>query len=293
MNIVTPFAISPIINTANPNTEAVRRDNILRETIPQPTRGEGGTAEQGLGSEGDRARQSAGLISNPTYERPEIQATPLEQGEETGANQQDNGQDQSAGREDAQQEQREQAEIRELQTRDREVRAHEQAHAAVGGQYAGTPTYEFETGPDGQRYAVAGEVSIDISEAGTPEETVRKLQQVRAAALAPAEPSAQDLRVAAEAARGVIEAQAEIVREANEEEATPEDTQDASTIATPSLDDIVNQGDVTTPTRSLDSITLEEDDETDQASLTNINRVISQFYERAVTPQDRIVFERA
>ena len=291
MNIVTPFAVSPIINTANPNTEALRRDNSLRETIPQPTRGEGGAAEQGLGSEGDRARQSAGLINNPTYERPTIQTAPLEQSEETGPNQQDNGQDQSAGREDAQQEQREQAEIRELQTRDREVRAHEQAHAAVGGQYAGSPSYEFETGPDGQRYAVAGEVSIDISEAGTPEETVRKLQQVRAAALAPAEPSAQDLRVAAEAARGVIEAQAEIVREANEEEASPEDNQDTSGISTPSLDDIVNQGDVTTPTRSLSSVSLEENEET-QTEFTNINRVISQFYERAVNPQDSIIFER-
>ncbi|MEL7393699.1 MAG: putative metalloprotease CJM1_0395 family protein, partial [Pseudomonadota bacterium] len=44
----------------------------------------------------------------------------------------------------------EQAQVDELKARDREVRAHEQAHAAVGGQYAGAPSYTFQTGPDNQ-----------------------------------------------------------------------------------------------------------------------------------------------
>jgi len=43
-------------------------------------------------------------------------------------------------------------EIRELQLRDREVRAHEAAHAAAGGAYAGSPTYTFERGAGLQRW---------------------------------------------------------------------------------------------------------------------------------------------
>ena len=48
----------------------------------------------------------------------------------------------------------EQNKVAELKSRDQEVRTHEQAHAAAGGQYAGSPSYEYEQGPDGKRYAV-------------------------------------------------------------------------------------------------------------------------------------------
>ena len=109
------------------------------------------------------------------------------------------------------QQEREQKILAELATRDREVRAHEQAHAAVGGQYAGSPTYSFERGPDGVNYAVGGEVSIDTSPVpNDPEATLRKAQVIRAAASAPAEPSPQDRRVAAQAASLENEARAEI-----------------------------------------------------------------------------------
>lgn len=104
----------------------------------------------------------------------------------------------------------EQKQVQELKDRDREVRVHEQAHAAVGGQYAGAPSYEYETGPDNKRYAVGGEVSIDVSEEEKPEDTVQKMQVVRAAALAPAEPSTQDLKVAAEASQKENKARAQI-----------------------------------------------------------------------------------
>lgn len=108
----------------------------------------------------------------------------------------------------------EQEEIRELAARDREVRSHEQAHAAVGGRYAGSPVYEFVRGPDGVSYAVGGEVSISTSPvAGDPEATIAKAQQIRRAANAPAEPSAQDRRVAAEAALMEAEARAELRQE--------------------------------------------------------------------------------
>lgn len=101
--------------------------------------------------------------------------------------------------------------IQELAARDREVRAHEQAHAAVAGQYAGSPTYSFVRGPDGVSYAVGGEVSIDTSPIpGDPEATLRKAQQLRRAANAPADPSSQDGSVAAQAAQMEQQARAEL-----------------------------------------------------------------------------------
>ncbi|PYC21886.1 hypothetical protein DMO17_15625 [Aquipseudomonas alcaligenes] len=121
---------------------------------------------------------------------------------------------------EAQQQRQEQLEIAELASRDREVRAHEQAHAAVGGAYAGAPTYTFARGPDGKRYAVGGEVSIDTSPIpNDPEATLRKMELVQRAALAPAEPSAQDRRVAAQAAAQAAEARAELAQLRREEQA--------------------------------------------------------------------------
>lgn len=91
--------------------------------------------------------------------------------------------------------------VQELKSRDREVRTHEQAHiAASGGHAKGQPTYEYETGPDGQQYAVGGHVDIDTSPVpDDPKATAEKMRVVRRAALAPAEPSTQDRKVAAEA----------------------------------------------------------------------------------------------
>lgn len=126
-------------------------------------------------------------------------------------------QQESAAAAKAQREKREQIEIQqvvsELSSRDREVRAHEQAHAAVGGQYAGAPSYQFKRGPDGVNYAVGGEVQIDVSPAPSPQETIAKAQVVRQAALAPAEPSPQDRRVAAQASQMEAQARAEMAQE--------------------------------------------------------------------------------
>jgi hypothetical protein len=108
--------------------------------------------------------------------------------------------------------------ILKLQLRDSEVRAHEAAHAAAGGAFAGAPSYKFERGPDGQTYAVGGEVSIDVSPvAGDPEATLRKAQQIRAAALAPAVPSAQDMKVAQRAQKMATDARMALSEELSEE----------------------------------------------------------------------------
>jgi len=113
----------------------------------------------------------------------------------------------------------EQREVQELKARDAEVRAHEQAHKAAGaGLSMSGPTYEYTQGPDGRRYAAGGEVGIDVSEvSGDPEATARKAQQIRAAALAPAEPSSQDRAVAAQAAAMAAGAQAEIAEQRRQE----------------------------------------------------------------------------
>ena len=112
----------------------------------------------------------------------------------------------------------ERRQVEELKRRDAEVRAHEQAHAAAGGPYSGAPRFRFVRGPDGKFYAAGGEVSLDTSTIpGNPEATIRKMQQIKRAALAPQEPSAQDRRVAADAERKILQARQEIRERENEE----------------------------------------------------------------------------
>ncbi len=102
----------------------------------------------------------------------------------------------------------------ELKRRDAEVRAHEAAHLAAAGTLAVSgANYTYQLGPDGKRYAIGGDVSIDISKGKTPEETIEKARRIRAAALAPANPSQQDLAIAAKASKMEAEARAEIAKE--------------------------------------------------------------------------------
>ncbi len=109
----------------------------------------------------------------------------------------------------------EQGVVNELRNRDREVRAHEQAHVSAGGAYIrGGPSYQYQRGPDNKSYAVGGEVSIDSApEPDDPGATITKMQAVRSAALAPADPSAQDRAVAASAARNESVARSDLAKE--------------------------------------------------------------------------------
>jgi len=110
----------------------------------------------------------------------------------------------------------EKRELEQLKNRDREVRAHEAAHKNVAGNLArGNAQFTFDTGPDGQRYAVGGEVSIDTSKvSGDPQATITKAQTVRRAANAPAQPSSQDHAVAAKASQLEAEARRELAEQA-------------------------------------------------------------------------------
>ena len=109
--------------------------------------------------------------------------------------------------------------VRQLRARDREVRAHEAAHVAAGGSLVrGGPSFTYQTGPDGRSYAIGGEVQIDASAvANDPQATLAKSNQIRAAALAPANPSAQDLRVAANANQLASRARVDIAIQRREE----------------------------------------------------------------------------
>lgn len=108
----------------------------------------------------------------------------------------------------------EKKQIDELKKTDRAVRAHERAHlAAAGGLAVSGATFSYRRGPDGQQYAVGGEVSIDASPGRTPEETIDKARNIQAAALAPVDPSAQDRAVAARATQMKLQAELELSQE--------------------------------------------------------------------------------
>jgi hypothetical protein len=101
--------------------------------------------------------------------------------------------------------------VQQLSQRDREVRAHEAAHVAAGGQYVkGGATFQYQKGPDGKMYAVGGEVSIDTSPVkGDPQATIIKMEAIKRAAMAPADPSGQDRAVAGAAASAEAQARQE------------------------------------------------------------------------------------
>jgi len=103
--------------------------------------------------------------------------------------------------------------INQLKARDSEVKAHEIAHLSAAGAYStGGMSFTYQTGPEGRQYAVGGEVGIDVSAVvGDPQATLQKAMVLYGAALAPAEPSAQDNKVASAAAQMMAQARADIV----------------------------------------------------------------------------------
>jgi hypothetical protein len=56
---------------------------------------------------------------------------------------------------------------------------------------------------------------------GNPRATIQKMMAIRAAAMSPSDPSAQDMRVAAAAAQIEAQAQAQLAQQAIESPATP------------------------------------------------------------------------
>lgn len=160
---------------------------------------------------------SASRFSQAPSTRPAAQSAERTDGQVKDARSQDgnkNAQPASAKKPAGQLSDADQEQIRKLKARDTEVRAHEAAHAAAGGSYAGAPSFSFQRGPDGRNYAIGGEVPIDVSSVpGDPQATITKMMQVQRAALAPQEPSGPDRSIAAMAASKIVEARAELMKQ--------------------------------------------------------------------------------
>lgn len=112
----------------------------------------------------------------------------------------------------------EQKKIEELKKIDAKVKAHELAHQAAAGELFRGKSFKYVTGPDGKQYAVGGEVSIDITpDPENPQKTIQKMQKARRAALAPADPSSTDLKIASETLKIEAEARRKLNEEKNNE----------------------------------------------------------------------------
>lgn len=109
----------------------------------------------------------------------------------------------------------ERAHLAELKAVDTKVRAHEAAHQS-GPAASGGASYTYKKGPDGIMYAVGGEVPVRIQTGSTPQESIMNLQGVIATALAPADPSPQDISIASKARVMMMKAQQELAQEIQE-----------------------------------------------------------------------------
>ncbi|MGD9554650.1 MAG: putative metalloprotease CJM1_0395 family protein [Arcobacteraceae bacterium] len=109
----------------------------------------------------------------------------------------------------------EKAQLAELKAADSRVKAHEAAHQS-GPAASGGASYTYKKGPDGVMYAVGGEVPVRIETGSTPQESIMNLQGVIATALAPADPSPQDISIASKARVMMMKAQQELAAEIQE-----------------------------------------------------------------------------
>lgn len=175
----------------------------------------------------------------------------------------------------ARQEQQVQQVINQLKARDTEVRAHEMAHLAAAGSYArGGMSFTYQTGPDGKRYAIGGEVGIDtFPVSGDPEATLQKEMVIQTVALAPAEPSAQDQKVAQSAIKMMAQARMEISMQALEKQRAIREGGD-------------EQGAFNSESNELAMISPKEEIE----SSINLNQVRQQFNLRVQLPMSESIY---
>jgi hypothetical protein len=226
MNIVTTFPTINL-NTANVHTETAQTDNQKRELVQEPVKPQASPAESKLAGDSDKTKQPGQSVVENQEVLLSEEATnkKIEEDKENESKKEEEKNQQQEEQKEKQQDKKQEVEqvelkqIKELKARDTEVRNHEQAHAAVGGKYAGSPSYDYQRGPDGNNYAVGGEVPIDVAViANDPQATIDKMQQVKAAALAPAEPSSADRSIAADATQKIAAAQADLATESIKQE---------------------------------------------------------------------------
>lgn len=194
--------LPPVGSPSQPKGDTFSQGQYDQNQVHGASEG-GGTARQAQArrayapeSRSGQANDTAASSASAPGDEPKLKATPLR------------GQTSQAGKVLSEAEKNL---ISQLQKIDSSVRAHENAHlAAAGGLAKGGASFSMAHGPDGRSYAVGGEVQIDTSGGATPAETIAKMQAVRAAALAPADPSSQDLKVAAQASLVSSQAVAEL-----------------------------------------------------------------------------------
>lgn len=241
MNITTALPNYPIAPA--PLADNTRRDNRERELVKPLSATADSPAERPLSPNGERRTVGRGKSDERSETTADAANGKAEQasGDAKEAKTAEPGQPKAPSGKPLSEE--DLIEVRELQQRDAEVKTHEQQHAAVGGQYAGAPSYTYERGPDGKRYAVGGAVSIDVAPVnGDPAATIRKMEVVRRAALAPAQPSSADRAIAADAAQKSAQARAELAQQTLAE-TRPEAKSEASTDTADG--DAANSGDTT------------------------------------------------
>ena len=131
-------------------------------------------------------------------------------------------------------------EVSKLKARDTQLRQHEQAHlaASTGGDVSNA-AFTYQRGPDGVNYAVAGDVRINISAGRTPEDTLARADIIRDVALAPADPSAADRRVATQAQQMAQQASAEILQQRGKQQPDVKQAYDNSSPAIKRIDTFV------------------------------------------------------
>lgn len=305
---VTPYV-------GNPAVEMLKRDNARREVIVPVAQTEQQAAGQSVISE-DKSRNQPNnqpltydveLKNRGTELRQAVDGRNPEQQQQQGQSNQQGSPDQQASQQgfgqSGQQQQQDagqnssaqrglsgqelSAEELEhldwLQSRDDEVRTHEHAHASVGGQYAGAPSYDYKRGPDGNQYAVGGEVPVDVSPvADNPAATIQKMQQVRRAALAPADPSGADRSIAAQAAMQEAQARQELAQQAIDKQTAAQtaddETEPSSTEVAAETSDAVRSN----KSSGRDYRALNQD------QLMQLRTsVINQFYQTSTVPADR------
>ena len=214
--LITHTPISLPVSTANHAVESLANESINKPQIPASTPTEQSSHSKNSTEFAEHQKAASNDIfgKNKEVEEKSKNDSGSDSDNEQSDQQAGNTRDESVQSDLSELSLAEQKIVTQLQARDREVKTHEQAHASVGGSLAGSPNLSYTTGPDGKRYATSGDVSIDISKvANDLAATIRKLEQVQRAALAPANPSAQDQKVAAAASAGANEARAELTIE--------------------------------------------------------------------------------
>ena len=208
MNITQHSPNLSIATITNQATQSLQRENVQRDLITQPGAVSQSLAEKYVTAELPARKEPSAKKSASTQKDP---STSGRYSIERSA------QSLESELQRVIQHELEQQVIKELQQRDAEIKKHERAHQLVGGGNTGLPHYNYTTGPDGKRYVSGGDVPVDLSiKEGNPSVTIVKMLRVKSTALAPNQPSMEDIRVAFSASNIMLQAHAELVTAATD-----------------------------------------------------------------------------